>query len=255
MTIQLDDDAIDPGESVNVTVIATYPTAIDWIEWEGVKAENENDNESSSSDPELSRKEHDCNGTTNCANVWSVKPTVPGEYHLRARARGEDGVTSEWVTTSLRVRTPDATSTPTQASQRHGSDFRTNVRTDVHADVNSDAIASRPVVATSALVLGPTGLRCQLGGAVKGAPHASRTERRPVAAQAVAPLTGSPSALGCSAHDETRISRVTRGPRLDLAPTPRSRSSSIGRKYAAVAHARLATHIVDSSVYERLPPR
>jgi hypothetical protein len=116
VTIQLDDDAIDPGESVNVTVIAMYPTGIDWIEWDGVKTGNENDNESSSSDPELSRKEHDCNGTANCANVWSVKPTVPGDYILRARARGEDGVTSELVTTILRVRDTGATSTPATAA-------------------------------------------------------------------------------------------------------------------------------------------
>ena len=79
MTIQLDDDVIDPGESVNVTVIASYPTAIEWIEWEGVEADNENDNESSASDAALSGDEFDCDGTTNCANVWTVKPTVPGD--------------------------------------------------------------------------------------------------------------------------------------------------------------------------------
>jgi len=114
VTIQLDDDAIDPGESVNVTVIASYATGIDWIEWEGVKADNDNgnDNASSASDPELSRTEHDCDGNSNCANVWSVKPTVPGDYVLRARGRGEDGVTSEWVRTGLRVRDAGATSTP-----------------------------------------------------------------------------------------------------------------------------------------------
>ena len=104
VTIQLDDDEIDPGDSIDVTVIGAYATGIDWIEWEGVKTENENDNTSSTSDSELARKEHDCNGTTSCANVWSVKPTVSGDYDLRARGRGEDGVTSEWVTTSLRVR-------------------------------------------------------------------------------------------------------------------------------------------------------
>ena len=115
VTIQVDDDAIDPGESVNVTVIASYATGIDWIEWEGVKADtdNQNDNASSASDPELSSKEHDCNGSTNCANIWSVRPTVPGDYVLRARGRGEDGVTSEWVRTGLRVREGDATPTPT----------------------------------------------------------------------------------------------------------------------------------------------
>ena len=118
VTIQVDDDAIDPGESVNVTVIASYATGIDWIEWEGVRADNDNgnDNASSTSDPELSLKEHDCDGNANCANVWSVKPTVPGDYILRARARGEDDVTSAWVRTPLRIRTPDATATPPAAA-------------------------------------------------------------------------------------------------------------------------------------------
>ena len=104
MTIQLDDDAIDPGDSVSITVIASYPTAIEWIEWEAVEEDNGNDNESSASDPELSGDEFDCDGSTNCANVWTVNPTVPGEYQVRARARAENGVTSEWVTTSLDVR-------------------------------------------------------------------------------------------------------------------------------------------------------
>jgi hypothetical protein len=104
VTIQVDDDAIDPGESLNVTVIASYNGGLDWIEWEGVKLDTENDNPSSSSDPELSRKEHDCNGTPNCANVWSVKPTEPGDYVLWARAKGEDGVTSALATTLIHIR-------------------------------------------------------------------------------------------------------------------------------------------------------
>jgi hypothetical protein len=116
VTIQVDDDEIDPGDSVDVTVIAVYGTGIDWIEWEGVREENENDNTSPASDPELAGKEYDCNGTPNCANDWSVKPTVPGQYELRARAKGEDGVLSEWVTTRLKVRTPNATATPTAAA-------------------------------------------------------------------------------------------------------------------------------------------
>jgi hypothetical protein len=41
VTIQLDDDAIDPGESVSVTAIASYASGIDWIEWEGLEAETE----------------------------------------------------------------------------------------------------------------------------------------------------------------------------------------------------------------------
>jgi hypothetical protein len=117
VTIQLDDDAIDPGDTVNVTVIASHPTAIEWIEWEGVEGHNENDNESSASDPELSGDQFDCDGSTNCANVWTIRPTVPGDYQVRARARAENGSTSEWAAAGLDVRdtgpTPTATSTRT----------------------------------------------------------------------------------------------------------------------------------------------
>ena len=144
MTIQLDDDAIDPGESVNITVIASYATGIDWIEWEGVKAENENDNDSSSSDSELSGDEHDCNNETNCANVWSVKPTTSGDYVLRARGRGTDGITSEWVKTVLRVREGDATATPTPAATSAATSAPTSAATSVPTSAPTSVPTSAP---------------------------------------------------------------------------------------------------------------
>jgi len=116
ITIQTDDELIDPGQSVAITVIARYPTAIRWIEFEGIESDNNNSNDNASSDPELSRKRFDCDSRTECANVWTIHPTVPGRYTLQARAEGVDNVRSEWVTTSLRVRGSNVTSTPTTVS-------------------------------------------------------------------------------------------------------------------------------------------
>jgi len=117
VTIQVDDDTIEPGQSVSVTVIARYATPIDWIEFEGIESDNNNENDNNaSSDPELSRKQFDCDDRTECANVWTIHPTVPGDYDLRARAEGVDDVRSEWVTISFRVRQGNATATPTGAT-------------------------------------------------------------------------------------------------------------------------------------------
>jgi len=126
VTIQVDDDVIDSGQSISVTVIARYSGPIDWIEFEGIDDDDEdgdnedgdndeaNDNDgSASSDTELDRKRFDCDDRTECANVWTVRPTVGGDYILRARAEGVDDVRSEWVTTTLRVREGSATNTPT----------------------------------------------------------------------------------------------------------------------------------------------
>jgi cell division septation protein DedD len=117
VTIQVDDDLIDPGQSVTVTVIARYPTAIDWIEFEGIESDNNNENDNdASNDPALARQRFDCDDRTECANVWTISPTIPGRYTLRARGRGNDDVRSEWVTTPFRVRDIGATATPSGAT-------------------------------------------------------------------------------------------------------------------------------------------
>ena len=114
VTIQVDDDTIDPGQSVSVTVIARYTGPIDWIEFEGERSDDDdNDNTvSAGDDPELARRRFDCDDRTECANVWTIRPTVSGDYDLRARAEGVDDVRSEWVSISFRVRGSNATNTP-----------------------------------------------------------------------------------------------------------------------------------------------
>jgi hypothetical protein len=114
VTLQVDDDRIDPGQSIAVTVISRYATPIDWIEFEGVPGDNNNDNDVAT-DPALTRQRFDCDDRTECANVWTITPSISGNVTLRARSRGTDGVRSSWSTLTLRVREGSATATPTTA--------------------------------------------------------------------------------------------------------------------------------------------
>ena len=125
--IQSDDETVDPGQNVTITLIARDDTGdnpgIDWIQFEGQYEDsdngngndNDNDNDSDPSDPALARQELDCDDQTPCAKVFTITPTVAGDYVLRARAQDRDGNRSEWVTVPLRVRegnAPTATTTP-----------------------------------------------------------------------------------------------------------------------------------------------
>jgi hypothetical protein len=115
VTLQVDDTRIDPGQTISVTVIARYGTPINWIEFEGVPGDNNNDNDLAT-DPALSRQRFDCDSRTECANVWQITPSISGDVTLRARARGTDGVRSDWSTLTLRVRQGAATATSTATS-------------------------------------------------------------------------------------------------------------------------------------------
>jgi hypothetical protein len=104
--LQLDDDLIDPGQKLRVTVIARSSAGLEWIEWAGDDTD----------DPVLDETHRfdGCDQRTECASVWEVTPTKGGRFDLRARARDKNGVRSEWVVTQLRVRdgpTPTPTST------------------------------------------------------------------------------------------------------------------------------------------------
>lgn len=119
VSIQVDDDRVRAGQQVTITVISDDNKGIRWIEWEGThidEDDNGNDNQPTG-DPELDgRHRHNCDGRTQCANVWQVKPTVGGEYTLRARAQDEAGNRSEWTSIEFRVTgsLPTATPTPTR---------------------------------------------------------------------------------------------------------------------------------------------
>jgi len=121
ITVQLDDDTIDPGQSVTVTLIANHTAGIDWIEFEGVyegNDNNQNDNEAAG-DAALARQRLDCDDNLQCAKVITITPTIPGRYTIQARLRDVNDLRTDWIgSASLRVRgqtgaTPTATTTAT----------------------------------------------------------------------------------------------------------------------------------------------
>ncbi|MCC7370042.1 MAG: hypothetical protein IT306_16575 [Chloroflexi bacterium] len=150
VTIQVDDDLIDPGQSISITVIARYATAIDWLEFDGIESENNNENDNDASDdPALARQRFDCDDRTECANVWSVSPTRPGRYTLRARAEGTDDVRSEWVTIPFRVRDIGATSTPTTGPSVTPTTAATSAPTSAPTSTPTSAATAVPTSASA----------------------------------------------------------------------------------------------------------
>jgi hypothetical protein len=124
VTIQIDDDLIDPGQTVNVTVIGQHTGPIDRLEWRTVLGSESPDvDHSPATDPELAGREFNCEERTSCAIVWTVTPTTPGRYTLWARSVDTADQHSPWVSTRLRIRegsvptlTPTATATATATS-------------------------------------------------------------------------------------------------------------------------------------------
>ena len=141
VTLQVDDERIDPGQTVNVTVIARYATGIDWIEFEGVEGTRNNANDNAATDQAFARQRFDCDDRTECANVWSITPGISGDYTLRARSRGTDGVRSDWVTLTMRVR-GNATATATGAAA-------TATPTTAAATATATTAAATPAAATA----------------------------------------------------------------------------------------------------------
>jgi hypothetical protein len=118
VSMQLDDDRIVAGQGISITLIADDESGIEWIEWEGIVADsddNGNDNQDTGDEELDAQHRFDCDGRTQCANVWQVNPQTPGRYVLRARGRDSNGNRSEWVEVDLRVQPGAATATPTPA--------------------------------------------------------------------------------------------------------------------------------------------
>lgn len=113
VTIQVDDTRIVVGQTVSVTVIGDDAGGIEWIQWEGT-IDNDGDNDNKATGDADLDAEHrfDCDGRTQCANVWQISPKTPGRYVLRARGRDKDGNRSQWVKIDFRVQAGAATATP-----------------------------------------------------------------------------------------------------------------------------------------------
>jgi hypothetical protein len=115
VSLQVDDSRIQVGQTVNLTLIADDTSGIEWIQWEGT-IDNDGDNDNKATGDAEMDAEHrfDCDGRTQCANVWQFSPKMPGRYVLRARGRDSNGNRSEWVKIDFRVTGNAATATPTK---------------------------------------------------------------------------------------------------------------------------------------------
>lgn len=85
VSMQLDDDRIVAGQGISITLIADDESGIEWIEWEGIVADSDdNGNDHQDTGDEELDAEHrlDCDGRTQCANVWQVNPQTPGTLRL-----------------------------------------------------------------------------------------------------------------------------------------------------------------------------
>ena len=105
VTIQLDDPTINPGQRINVTVIASDDKGLQRIDWEGTIIDGDDNDNRRTDDPELdARHRFDCDGQKQCANVWQITPTKSGRFTLRARATDDAEQRGPWSTVELRVR-------------------------------------------------------------------------------------------------------------------------------------------------------
>jgi len=94
--LQIDDDLIDPGQKVRVTVIARSSSGLEWIEWSG--------DETGEATLDDNHRFDGCDQRTECASVWEVTPVKDGDHILRARARDKTGFRTEWTTIQLKIR-------------------------------------------------------------------------------------------------------------------------------------------------------
>jgi hypothetical protein len=118
-SFRVDDDRIDGGDSVEVTIIARDDDGVEWIQFEGVLQDSDdNDNgngngNDNADDPALARQEFDCDDQVECAKIFKITPNTQGDYELRARAEDTKDNRSEWSTIELEVRSTTSTATPT----------------------------------------------------------------------------------------------------------------------------------------------
>jgi hypothetical protein len=150
VSIQLDDDLIDPGQSVRLTVIARHTAPLFLIQWVAVRGDESPDEDHSPAlDPQLASQGFACEDQTECANVWTIAPTEPGRYTLWARTQDMTSALSPWVSTRLRIRdlpTPTQTALPTATATETPTATLTPTAT---ATATSTATATPTATATA----------------------------------------------------------------------------------------------------------
>jgi hypothetical protein len=145
-TIQVDDDTIDPGQTISITIIGRGTNNLSLLHWATVLGdENPDEEHSPATDPQLAAQNFYCDQErTDCANIWSVAPTTPGRYTLWARVYDVSGVPSPWIGTPLRIRegntqtpTPTVTGTPTATPSPTATATATSTATATLTPTNS----------------------------------------------------------------------------------------------------------------------
>jgi hypothetical protein len=145
-TIQVDDDTIDPGQTISITIIGRGTNNLLLLQWATVLGdENPDEEHSPATDPQLAAQNFYCDQErTDCANIWSVAPTTPGRYTLWARVYDVSGVPSAWIGTPLRIRegntqtpTPTVTGTPTATPSPTATATATSTATATLTPTNS----------------------------------------------------------------------------------------------------------------------
>jgi hypothetical protein len=154
-TIQVDDDLIDPGQTITVTIIGRSSANVYVLEWRTVYGNESPDGDRSpATDPQLAPRDFFCDQSrTDCASVWTVSPTTPGRYTLWARVTDTTATLSPWVGTPLRVRegsaaTPTPTVTPTPPATATVPPTATATAT------STETATPTPTTSTSAAVVG-----------------------------------------------------------------------------------------------------
>jgi hypothetical protein len=131
VTIQVDDDTIDPGQPIVVTVIGHHTSPLLELQWRTVLGDdNPDDDHSPAVDPQLGPRGFRCDEVLDCATVWTANPTYPGRYTLWGRSVDTTGLPSDWASVRLRIRdtgtaTPTPTATPTLTATPMATDTPT----------------------------------------------------------------------------------------------------------------------------------
>ena len=72
VNIPVDDDRVEAGQRIEITVIATDNSGVQWIEWEGTILDDGDNDNKATGDPAIDgNHRHDCdNDNKQCAFVW-----------------------------------------------------------------------------------------------------------------------------------------------------------------------------------------
>ncbi len=160
VTIQVDDDTIDPGQQITVTVIGHHTSPILELQWRSVLGDESPDEEHSPAvDPELRPRGFRCDDNLpDCAIVWTATPTYPGRYTLWGRSVDTTGLPSDWASVRLRVRDV-GTATPTQTPSPTPTETTTPTATATATptDVATATPTATPVAASGTTPMPKTG--------------------------------------------------------------------------------------------------